>query len=185
MYRERTATVLEHTPIGAFVQLTDSIPERQFGAVNNWRKSSIREYLNGEFAHELTEGNLDELIDTVTDLTAMDGTTDYGHSADKVTLLTVDQCQKYRYIHPLPDDVEWTSTPDGTPGGWDKEARFAWYLYTNGNLNYDICAYTYGARPAFTLPSSLVVGLPAGSGLCGYTDAALLEELLKRRRDNE
>mgnify|MGYP005784159079 CR=1 FL=1 len=181
-YRERHAIVLEHLPQGVFVQLVDPIEDRAFGKTNDWRESDLRQYLNGEFARLLCEGNTDELLDTVTDLTAMDGTTDYGSSVDKVTLLTVDQCRKYRYTHPVPDEWEWTSTPASTPGGWDKNKRYAIYLGTNGIVSYYYCSSTYGTRPAFTLPSNLCVELPHCTGLADYTDAELLEELLKRQQ---
>ena len=156
-YRERHAIVLEHLPQGVFVQLVDPIEDRAFGKTNDWRESDLRQYLNGEFARLLCEGNTDELLDTVTDLTAMDGTTDYGSSMDKVTLLTVDQCRKYRYTRPLPDEWEWTSTPASTPGGWDENKRYAYCLLANGGVSGDYCTGAYGARPAFTLPSSLSV----------------------------
>ena len=156
-YRERHAIVLEHLPQGVFVQLVDPIEDHAFGKTNDWRESDLRQYLNGEFARLLCEGNADELLDTVTDLTAMDGTTDYGSSVDKVTLLTIDQCRKYRYTRPLPDEWEWTSTPASTPGGWDENKRYAYYLNTKGNVDYSGCTNASGARPAFTLPSSLSV----------------------------
>ena len=105
-YRERHAIVLEHLPQGVFVQLVDPIEDRAFGKTNDWRESDLRQYLNGEFARLLCEGNTDELLDTVTDLTAMDGTTDYGSSVDKVTLLTVDQCRNcLLYTSPSPRDA--------------------------------------------------------------------------------
>ena len=135
-YRERHAIVLEHLPQGVFVQLVDPIEDHAFGKTNVWRESDLRQYLNGEFARLLCEGNTDELLDTVTDLTAMDGTTDYGSSVDKVTLLTIDQCRKYRYTRPLPDEWEWTSTPASTPGGWDENKRYACYLGTGGDVYY-------------------------------------------------
>ena len=181
-YRERHAIVLEHLPQGVFVQLVDPIEDRAFGKTNDWRESDLRQYLNGEFARLLCEGNTDELLDTVTDLTAMDGTTDYGSSVDKVTLLTVDQCRKYRYTRPLPDEWEWTSTPASTPGGWDENKRYAYYLSTGGSVVSSYCTSTFGARPAFTLPSNLCVELPHCTGLADYTDAELLEELLKRQQ---
>ena len=181
-YRERHAIVLEHLPQGVFVQLVDPIEDHAFGKTNDWRESDLRQYLNGEFARLLCEGNTDELLDTVTDLTAMDGTTDYGSSVDKVTLLTIDQCRKYRYTRPLPDEWEWTSTPASTPGGWDENKRYACYLFTDGNVNVSGCTVTSGARPAFTLPSNLCVELPHCTGLADYTDAELLEELLKRQQ---
>ena len=46
-------------------------------------------------------------------------------------------------------------------------------------MNYNGCTNTIGARPAFTLPSNLCVELPHCTGLADYTDAELLEELLK------
>lgn len=181
-YRERHAIVLEHLPQGVFVQLVDPIEDHAFGKTNDWRESDLRQYLNGEFARLLCEGNTDELLDTVTDLTAMDGTTDYGSSVDKVTLLTIDQCRKYRYTRPLPDEWEWTSTPASTPGGWDENKRYACYLGAGGNVSNYGCARASGARPAFTLPSNLCVELPHCTGLADYTDAELLEELLKRQQ---
>jgi hypothetical protein len=131
----------------------------------------------------ITYGNTDELLDTVTDLTALDGGKEYGNSVDKVTLLTLDQCRKYRYIRPLPrDGWEWTSTPNCTPAGWDKDAELGVVLVTNGYLCVISCTLTSGARPAFTLPSNLTVGVPGGGSLTDYTDAALLAELLNRRQ---
>ncbi len=183
-YRERAAVVLEHLGNGTLIQLTDSIGDRKFGKTNNWRDSPIRKYLNGEFAQQLTEGNMDELLDIVQDLTAMDGTTDYGSCVDKVTLLTFDQNRKYRYVHPLPDGWEWTSTPASTPGGWDDEARYAWYVGTNGSYNDDYCSGSFGVRPALVLPSCLAVQVPGDSAatLADFTDAELLPELLKRQQ---
>jgi hypothetical protein len=182
-YRERAAIVLEQTGAGALVQLLDGIERQKYGKTNDWRSSPIRAYLNGEFARQLCEGNMDELLDTVTDLTALDGGKEYGASTDKVTLLTLDQCRKFRYIRPMPEGVEWTSTPDCTPAGWDKDAELVVVLHTNGSINNNYCTNTCGARPAFTLPSSLSVGVPGGCGLEDFTDAELLSELLKRRQD--
>jgi hypothetical protein len=181
-YRERAAVVLEHMGGGVFVQLLDVLEDRPFGRSNDWRESTIREYLNGEFARMLTEGNMEELLDVTVDLTAMDGTTDYGSCVDKVTLLTFDQNRKYRYIHPLPEDWEWLCTPASTPSGWDEDARYACYVYTNDNYSYYYCSYSYGFRPALVLPSSLLVGVPGSNGLSAYSDTELLEELMKRRQ---
>lgn len=159
-YRERHAIVLEHLPQGVFVQLVDPIEDRAFGKTNDWRESDLRQYLNGEFARLLCEGNTDELLDTVTDLTAMDGTTDYGSSVDKVTLLTVDQCRKYRYTHPLPDEWEWTSTPASTPGGWDENKCYAYYLSANGRVGNATSA------PVPTAPAPLSPSPPTSAWNC-------------------
>lgn len=47
--------------------------------------------------------------------------------------------------------VQWTRSPD------TGNAYRACYLNTNGNVSGNYCTGTYGARPAFTLPSSLSV----------------------------
>lgn len=187
LYHSRDAVVLEHTGGGVFVQLMYSVGRHKFGATNDWHASVLRRYLNSNFAEELCKGNMDELLDTVTDLTAMDGTTDYGYSIDKVTLLTADQCRKYRYTRPLLKEEwgEWTSTPDGTPSTpGTNRTSFAWCLGADGALNVNRCSSgssPAGARPAFTLPSSLTVRVWCGGDLAGFTDAELLSELLRRQ----
>lgn len=47
--------------------------------------------------------------------------------------------------------VQWTRSP-GTDSSY-----YAVCLYANGNVYNDNCTYTYGSRPAFTLPSTLSV----------------------------
>ena len=47
--------------------------------------------------------------------------------------------------------VQWTRSPNTS------NATNAWYLNSDGYLNNGNCSNTYGARPAFTLPSSLSV----------------------------
>ena len=47
--------------------------------------------------------------------------------------------------------VQWTRSP------FTGSTLNAWYLGSDGGLNYYGCTYTYGSRPAFTLPSNLYV----------------------------
>ena len=47
--------------------------------------------------------------------------------------------------------VQWTRSPNTYSTG------YAFCLYSNGNVFSNFCTITYGARPAFTLPSSLSV----------------------------
>jgi hypothetical protein len=54
-------------------------------------------------------------------------------------------------------------------------------LNTDGSLNNYVCAVTHGARPAFTLPSTLTVKVLGSKALAEFTDADLLAELLKRQ----
>ena len=47
--------------------------------------------------------------------------------------------------------VQWTRSP------YTYRTYHACCLYTDGNVDYNLCTNTHGARPAFTLPSSLSV----------------------------
>lgn len=46
--------------------------------------------------------------------------------------------------------TQWTRSPRTSNTG------FAGWLNSNGNINYNLCSISYGSRPAFTLPSSLL-----------------------------
>lgn len=48
-------------------------------------------------------------------------------------------------------NTQWTRSP------YTDNTGSAWWLNSNGSINYDSCYYAYGSRPAFTLPSSLYV----------------------------
>lgn len=72
--------------------------------------------------------------------------------------------------------AQWTRSP------YTNGTSSAYYLGTGGDVYDHYCANTRGARPAFTLPSNLCVELPHCTGLADYTDAELLEELLKRQQ---
>ena len=73
----------------------DIICEKEFDKENNnnWNKSSLREYLNGEYLQKFTDVKLEPWKQ---DLTTDDGLDDYGTSEDKIFLLTTDQYRKYR-----------------------------------------------------------------------------------------
>ena len=53
-------------------------------------------------------------------------------------------------------------------------------LYSNGNINDYYCNYSYGSRPAFTLPSSLTVEAEDTNPLEQYSTRELAEELFRR-----
>lgn len=74
------------------------IPFDKKAVSNDWRKSSLREYLNGTFLEE--EFDPTGLLRFTSDLTADDGLTDYGKSVDLVFLLSDDLYRKYRYFMP-------------------------------------------------------------------------------------
>ncbi len=60
---------------------------------NDWRISSLRKYLNGEYREQFNRG---DLLPFVSDLTSDDGMKNYGFAEDYVFLLSCDLYRKYR-----------------------------------------------------------------------------------------
>lgn len=82
----------------------------------NWSTSSLRKYLNGEYLEQFNRG---DLLPFVSDLTADDGTKDYGTAEDYVFLLSCDLYRKYRESVPRFNGkwvtlTPWTCNPNAT-----------------------------------------------------------------------
>jgi hypothetical protein len=132
----------------------NTIGEREFDkqSRNNWKETTLREYLNTDFLQELKENGAEPLAH-ISDLTTDDGLDDYGTSEDKIFLLTADQYRKYRkHISPV-SDCWWLLTADSTIN------RYVRSVNTDGTSNYTYAYYGYrGVRPACVFPSSIHVG---------------------------
>ena len=147
--------VLEHRTAGTLLVTAAQI-KSSFGSTNNFAVSSFREHLNGAFADALTEGHADELITRVVDLTALNGSKEYGSCECKVAPLTIDEYRKYCSIIPLPESWEWLSTPWSTPEV-NEDDTWVTGLGTGGDLGGSYCGNSYGSRPAFLIPSDYAV----------------------------
>lgn len=109
---------------------------------NDWRKSSLRKYLNEEFVKNFDKG---DLLPFVSDLTSDDGMTDYGTSEDFVALLSDNLYRKYRKFMPKYDTWVWTITPwSCLPGN----AGYERIVYTSGALNSSNAGNGSGVAPA-------------------------------------
>lgn len=112
------------------------------GGSNDWRKSSLRKYLNEEFVKNFDKG---DLLPFVSDLTSDDGMTDYGTSEDFVALLSDNLYRKYRKFMPKYDTWVWTITPwSCLPGYADSERG----VIPSGALHSYHAIYGYGVAPA-------------------------------------
>lgn len=149
--------VLDHIDgKGTLCLLEDILEERAFHnedkeGCNNWATSSLREYLNSEFAAKLLDRQLAEME---VDLTSDDGMKDYGKTKDYIALLTADQYRKYRELIPEADDWWWLVTP------WtctSADSYFVRIVNTGGTL-YDSLAYIGlgGVRPALIFKESVI-----------------------------
>lgn len=132
------------------------------GGCNDWRTSSLRQYLNGSFLDNLLDAFpklKDAAVTFLRDLTSDDGLKDYGTCVDTVSMLTADEYRENRDLYMEAHGTwRWLITPDSTPSGGG--SSFARYVYSGGSLNYN-SAYIglRGVRPVLYLKSGLLVSV--------------------------
>ena len=174
-YHGEPCLVLEHRKDGTLLLVLEQI-EHTFGETNNFAESGLHEHLNGAYLDTLTHGNNGEIIPRNIDLTALNGSTEYGSCVCKVAPLTLDELRKYHSILPKPESWEWSATPWSTPCV-DDDTVWVVGLSSNGSINGS-CSYALGVRPAFLLPSYYTV--EQENTLEQYTDDELLAEIARR-----
>ena len=109
---------------------------------NDWRTSSLRKYLNGEYLEQFNRG---DLLPFVSDLTSDDGMKDYGTAEDYVFLLSCDLYRKYREFVPRFNGRWGTLTPWTCNPSYATTAR----IVGSSGAVYGSYAYTgYGVAPA-------------------------------------
>lgn len=121
---------------------------------NNWRTSSLRNYLNTSFYMELSNAiGADNIISFERDLLSFDGQTEYGTCKDKVSLLTVDEYRKHRKLIPNTDYWWWLITPWSTPcNNYKISVTVVSSLGDFENFN---CVISCGVRPVCIFSSSI------------------------------
>lgn len=177
-YHGEPCLVLEHRKDGTLMLHLDQMTHA-FGSSNNFAASSLRSHLNGPYLRSLTDGNPDEIITRTVDLTALNGSKEYGTCECKVAPLTLDELRKYHAILPLPERFEWSVTPWSTPKV-NEDETWVMGLDSIGNVFISYCSNSYGSRPAFLIPSSLTVEAEDTNPLEQYSIRELAEELFRR-----
>lgn len=176
-YHGEPCLVLEHRKDGTMLLHLDQMTHA-FGSSNNFAASSLRSHLNGPYLVSLTDGNPDEIIIRTVDLTALNGSKEYGSCECKVAPLTIDELRKYHDILPLPERFEWSVTPWSTPAV-NEDDTWVMGLISNGNIDNGYCGDSRGSRPAFLIPSNLPVEVE-GNPLEQYSTRELAEEIFRR-----
>lgn len=141
---------------GCLVEMVDPILYAPFDATNcnNWKESSLREWLNGKFL-DMFIGDYDEdIVPTHRDLTTNDGLCTYGSCDDMVTILTTDEYRKTRVLHTGTSDFFWLITADSTADG---ETSFVCVVIPSGSLNFEFAKMNLGVRPSVSLKPSVLV----------------------------
>lgn len=109
---------------------------------NDWRKSTLRRYLNEEYIKKFDE---DDLLAFTSDLTADDGMTDYGTSVDNIALLSDNLYRKYRKYMPKYKTWVWSITPWTCNPSLANPERI---VYTSGSVNDHDAYYAFGVAAA-------------------------------------
>ena len=176
-YHGEPCLVLEHRKDGTMLLHLDQMTHA-FGSSNNFAASSLRAHLNGPYLASLTDGNPDEIITRTVDLTALNGSKEYGSCECKVAPLTIDELRKYHDILPIPERFEWSVTPWSTPAV-NEDDTWVMGLDSSGNIVNGNCDGSHGSRPAFLIPSNLPVEVE-GNPLEQYSTRELAEEIFRR-----
>ena len=176
-YHGEPCLVLEHRKDGTMLLHLDQMTHA-FSSSNNFAASSLRSHLNGPYLASLTDGNPDEIITRTVDLTALNGSKEYGSCECKVAPLTIDELRKYHDILPIPERFEWSVTPWSTPAV-NEDDTWVMGLHSNGDIDGSHCSLSFGSRPAFLIPSNLPVEVE-GNPLEQYSTRELAEEIFRR-----
>lgn len=175
-YHGEPCLILEHRKDGTLLMVLEQI-EHTFGSDNDFAKSDLREHLHGTYMDMLTQGNRDEILRRSIDLTADNGSTQYGTDICCIAPLTLGEYRKYHGIIPKPKKWEWSVTPWSTLCV-DGDETWVMGLRTDGNVDNGSSTDAYGSRPAFLLPSYYAV--EPENALASYTTRDLVEELFNR-----
>lgn len=176
MFYETPCIFLEEREEGLFVIAKEQI-KTIFGNSNNFANSSLANFLNGKYLNELTCGNNKDVVARDVDLTALNGSKEYGSYECKVAPLTFDEMRRFHGLLPKPESWVWSTTPWSTPCV-DEDDTWVMGLYTNGNVSSDYCTSTEGSHPAFIISYKYFKNNK--KSLSQYSTVDLIVELYKR-----
>ena len=182
-FHNEPCLVLEHRQNGTLLMTCNQI-EAKFGGSNNYAKSALAKHLNSTFLEALTENHVDEVLLRKVDLTAVNGSTEYGSVVCRVAPLTLDEYRRLRGIIPLPESWEWFATPWSTPAVNEDDTWVAG-LITNGNVSNYYYNRSFGSRPAFLIPSDYAVEVDEENPLEQFSLNDLLAEINRRVTSEE
>ena len=182
-FHNEPCLVLEHRQNGTLLMTCNQI-EAKFGGSNNYAKSALAKHLNSTFLEALTENHVDEVLLRKVDLTAVNGSTEYGSVVCRVAPLTLDEYRRLRGIIPLPESWEWFATPWSTPAVNEDDTWVAGLL-TNGDVGDYYYGHSGGSRPAFLIPSDYAVEVDEENPLEQFSLNDLLAEINRRVTSEE
>lgn len=165
-------------------------------APNDFRDSSVKEYLNGEYIDELVAAGADrneDIFPLTVDLKCTMGQHEYGTDTVAAGLLTLEQYGEFYDIIPLIEDDWWClATPWKTPSRspYTSYTSYVWSIRSSGGCCDWSCSYASGVRPTLNLNPFLLVSYECDEeeeSCCGncrslseYANDELLAEIQRR-----
>lgn len=180
---DRKYTVLESNEDAVFVISNEIEAKMAFRkdegdyttAPNDFRDSTIRNWLNDEYLGRLQEDGLKsgDILDLEIDLKCTLGQREYGIDEVMVGLLTLEQYGKYYNIIPKVDSWWYLATPWKTPSYLPNtnDIYRVWYVSADGFCYDNYCSTIYGVRPVLNLNPSLLVAWEDGKEHTERTEA--------------
>lgn len=140
---------------------TSNVNAYATSAIDTWLNSTYKNLLDADIRGVIgttkikyTPGNGNTTVGTLERAIFLLSVTELGRSASYAntegTALSIASSLQIAYLNGSAV-VQWTRSPN------TNDTNHAYYLNTNGSVNYYGCSGTFGSRPAFTLPSTLSV----------------------------
>ena len=140
---------------------TSNVNAYATSAIDTWLNSTYKNLLDADIRGVIgttkikyTPGNGNTTVGTLERAIFLLSVTELGRSTSYAntegTALSIASSLQIAYLNGSAV-VQWTRSPR------TNNTNYACCLYTDGNVNSNVCGGTYGSRPAFTLPSTLSV----------------------------
>ena len=140
---------------------TSNVNAYATSAIDTWLNSTYKNLLDADIRGVIgttkikyTPGNGNTTVGTLERAIFLLSVTELGRSTSYAntegTALSIASSLQIAYLNGSAV-VQWTRSP------YTNNNNYAYYLSTNGGVNYNHCNNTNGSRPAFTLPSTLSV----------------------------
>lgn len=156
---EKKFVVLEQFMNTTAVAEIRELEKRKFDHTSNdWAISDLRKYLNTDVlnTYEQLFGK-ENIVESESDLTSLDGLTDYGRCDDKIRIMTFEERRKYQHLYERKEEWEWLITPwSTTKRGWDSTICAVSPTGNIGNIN---CFNDDAVRPFCILKSNIFVSM--------------------------
>lgn len=140
---------------------TSNVNAYATSAIDTWLNNTYKNLLDADIRGVIgttkikyTPGNGNTTVGTLERAIFLLSVTELGKTASYAntegTALSIASSLQIAYLNGSAV-VQWTRSP------YTNDTGYAYYLDTNGDVNYSNCYNTSGSRPAFTLPSTLSV----------------------------